>query len=65
TASNMRAAERGWDWDIFAVPEDGVDSTRTVDQDEAARQANAGLAEMLDRSRRFAARGKQDSSEED
>jgi hypothetical protein len=63
-ASNMRAAERGWDWDIFAIPEMDPESIRTIDSDIADRKAKADLAAMLPISRRMSAR-KHDRSEEE
>ena len=61
---NLRAAERGWDWDIFSVEEKDDDSTLTMDADIARKQARAELAEMLQISSREAARKRKRSEEE-
>lgn len=65
-ASTLRASERGWDWDVSVLPKSDADSTRTIDPDEAARQADADLADLLQVSRRASAarRRKQRSEEE-
>jgi len=52
----LRARERGWDWDVAALPENIADPTRTIDKEIADKEAQVAIAEMVKLSRAIQAR---------